>query len=232
MRAIDSRSISATVEPARAARPWKIASSRAVFVDPGITMFAVMPKRPSSPATVRTQFDIAARTTLLTPSPRIGAITLVLVTATRRPHAGRQRLQHAMRAADMLTHRALDLDRRRIHEESRRRTTRVRHEHVHRAESRDQGVGRALHRHRVGVILHEHLVRTTRHGLELAKHLREPFLVAAREHHARAKPRKGDRDRPSDALRRSTHQRDPTCERCLHAAKVARTRTMRPCRPA
>ena len=86
MRATVSRSMSCTVLPARLARPCMIACNRPVRVDPGMTMFTVMPKAPSSPAIVRTQLPMAARTTLLTPNPRSGVTTLVLVTATTRPN--------------------------------------------------------------------------------------------------------------------------------------------------
>ena len=80
-----SRSTSSTVIPPREALPLKSASSRAVFVKPGMTLFTVMPKRPSSDASVFVQFAIAARTVFETPRPLIGVITEVLVTLMMRP---------------------------------------------------------------------------------------------------------------------------------------------------
>ena len=74
----------------------KSASSRAVFVKPGITLFTVIPNRPSSLASVFVQFAIAARTVFDTPRPLIGVKTEVLVMLMMRPYpASRMSGAHA-----------------------------------------------------------------------------------------------------------------------------------------
>ena len=57
-------------------------------VNPGRIVFTVMPNGASSTASVRAQLATAARTVFDTPSPRIGAITLVLWFGARQVLAG------------------------------------------------------------------------------------------------------------------------------------------------
>ena len=59
--------------------------SRPVSVNPGSTLFTVIPNGPSSPASVFAQFATAPRIVFETPSPGIGAFTDVEMMLMMRP---------------------------------------------------------------------------------------------------------------------------------------------------
>ena len=64
----------------------------------------------------------------------------------------------------------------------------------------------------IGVILHQHFMRTRLRRRKFSEDLREPLVVATGEDHACTAARERQRDRSSDALRRSADQRHTTMQ--------------------